>query len=201
MPMFASHTRDYHMSLGKKVFSAPVRLWMNWPLWGGLLAILLLSKHAWVLFALDERPSPNSTVVTQSTQVEQLFGVVNSVSVSASLNGIRPIGIFASRKNGFAVMQTENGQVGVGLGGFVAPGILLIETHPDYVILERNGIQQRVDLSKESIAAGGVTQIQGITPAQDASFHAVPEQNFDQFTQEQRKILQQQHQELLRGMH
>ena len=185
------------MSLGSKVFAASVRLWMKWPLWGGLLAILLLSKHAWVLFALDERPIPSSTVVTQSTHVEQLFGVVDS----ASLNGIRLIGIFASRKNGFAVIKTETGQVGVGLGGFVAPGIRLIETQPDYVILERNGIQQRVDLSKESIAAGGVIQIQGITPTQEASDHAVPKQNFDQFTQEQRKILQQQHQELLRGMH
>lgn len=203
MPMFSLLTQRNTACRCSKVFAAPVRLWMNWPLWGGLLAILLLSKHAWVLFALDEHPTPSSTVVTQSqsTQVEQLFGVVDS----ASLNGIRPIGIFASRKNGFAVIKTETGQIGVGLGGFVAPGIRLIETHPDYVVLERNGIQQRVDLSKESIAADSVIQIQGITPTQEASGHAVPEQNleqnFDQFTQEQRKILQQQHQELLRGMH
>ena len=81
------------MSLGKKVFAAPARLWMNWPLWGGLLAVLLLTKHAWVLFAPAEHAIPGTTVATQAAQAEQLFGVVSTTTSSASLNGIRPIGI------------------------------------------------------------------------------------------------------------
>ena len=145
------------MSLGRKVFAAPARLWMNWPLWGGLLATLLLAKHAWVLFAPSEHAVPGTVISAQSAQAEQLFGTVSTGTSTASLNGIRPIGIFASRKDGFAVMQTESGQVGVGLGGQVVPGVRLVETHPDYVILERNGTQQRVDLSQAPADASGIT--------------------------------------------
>ncbi len=176
------------MSLGRKVFAAPARLWMNWPLWGGLLATLLLAKHAWVLFAPAEHAVPGTAVPAQSAQTGQLFGVVDTTTSSASLNGIRPIGIFASSKHGFAVLQTETGQIGVGVGGQVAPGVRLVETHPDFVVLERNGVQQRVDLSKAPAAAGGIAPVR-----------SKEEQLLDQFTPEQRKILQQQQQELIRG--
>jgi general secretion pathway protein C len=189
------------MSLGRKVFAAPARLWMNWPLWGGLLATLLLAKHVWVLFAPAEHAVPGTTVAAQSAQAEQLFGTVSTTTASASLNGIRPIGIFASRKNGFAVMMTETGQLGVGLGGQVAPGIRLIETHADYVILERNGVQQRVDLSKAP-AASGVIPAAPVTPVVRGM--TVPPAGghlLDQLTPEQQTILLQQQQELIRGRH
>jgi hypothetical protein len=191
------------MSLGKKVFAAPARLWMNWPLWGGLLAMLLLAKHAWVLFAPAERAVPVSTDAPQSAQVGQLFGTVSTSAASASLNGIRPIGIFASRKNGFAVMMTGSGQVGVGLGGEVAPGIRLVETHADYVVLERNGARHRVDLAKEPVAGGGAVAANNDTPMRN---DAAPATNgmqplLSQLTPEQRRILQRQQQELIRGRH
>ena len=152
------------MSLGKKVFAAPARLWMNWRLWGGLLAVLLLTKHIWVLFAPAERAIPGTTVATQSMQAEQLFGTVSTTTSSAWLNGIRPIGIFASRTKGFAVLLTETGQIGVGLGGEVVPGVRLVETQPEYVILERNSVRQRVELSKAPAATGGVTPVQNWPP-------------------------------------
>jgi len=181
------------MSLGRKVIEAPARLWMNWPLWGGLLAMLLLAKHAWVLFAPAERAVPSATVATQSAQAEQLFGVVTTTSSAASLSGIRPIGIFASKKNGFAVMQTESGQVGVGIGGQVVPGVRLVETHADYVILERNGVQQRVDLSKPPAASGGVA------PVGNEPVPAAAAQLLNRLTPEQRALLPQQQRDLLMG--
>jgi hypothetical protein len=198
------------MSLGKKVFAAPARLWMNWPLWGGLLATLLLAKHVWVLFAPAEHAVPGTTVAAQSTQAEQLFGTVNTTGASASLNGIRPIGIFASRKNGFAVLMTDTGQIGVGLGGEVVPGVRLVETQPEYVILERNGVKQRVDLSKAAAASDGITpvrdtvQVRGFTPPPAMRGMTVPPaggQLLDQLTPEQQRILQQQQRELIRGRH
>jgi len=180
---------------------------MNWPLWGGLLAMLLLAKHVWVLFAPAEHAIPGTTVATQSAQTEQLFGTVTTASSTASLNGIRPIGIFASRKNGFAVMMTETGQIGVGLGGEVAPGIRLVETHADYVILERNGVQQRVDLGKAPAATDGISPAREAAPARATipvrsdPIPAARELLQDQFTPEQRAILQQQRQEMIRGRH
>jgi Type II secretion system protein C len=190
------------MSLGKKAFAAPARLWMNWPLWGGLLAMLLLAKHAWVLFAPGEHAVPSTTTATQPAQAEQLFGSVNTATSTASLSGIRPVGIFASRKNGFAVMQTETGQIGVGVGGQVVPGVSLVETHSDYVVLERNGVRQRVDLGKATAAnaAGGAVPVHD-APARGDPASTAQAQMLNQLTPEQRKILQQQQQELIRGKH
>ncbi len=189
------------MSLAKRVFDAPARLWMNWPLWGGLLAMLLLAKHVWVLFAPAEQAVPATAIPAQEADAGQLFGVVNASGPSASLSSIRPIGIFASSKNGFAVLQTENGQIGVGVGGQVAPGVRLVETHPDYVMLERNGVRQRADLVKAPAATGGVTPVPA-TPAPTVRGMTVPPagaQLLDQLTPEQKAILQQQQQELIRG--
>lgn len=189
------------MSLGKKVFAAPARLWMNWPLWGGLLATLLLAKHVWVLFAPAEHAVPGTTVAAQSAQAEQLFGIANTTTASASLNGIRPIGIFASRKNGFAVMMTDTGQVGVGLGGEVVPGIRLVETLPDHVILERNGVKQRVDLSRAPAATDGITPVSSMPPSprRGKTQAMLNRELLDQLTPEQQRIMQQQQRELIRG--
>jgi hypothetical protein len=186
------------MSLSKKVFAAPARLWMNWPLWGGLLAALLLAKHAWVLFAPAEHAVPGTVVAADSAQTEQLFGTVNTSASSASLSGIRPVGIFASKKNGFAVMMTETGQVGVGLGGQVAPGVRLVETYPDYVILERNGVRQRADLSKAPAATNGITPAT-IPTVRGMTVPPAGGQLLDQLTPEQKAILQQQQRDLIRG--
>jgi general secretion pathway protein C len=174
---------------------------MNWPLWGGLLATLLLAKHVWVLFAPAEHAVPGTTVAAQSVQAEQLFGTVSTTTSAASLNGIRPIGIFASRINGFAVMMTETGQLGVGLGGEVAPGIRLVETHADHVILERNGVKQRVDLSKAPAATGGITPANAAPKVRGMTVPPAGGQLLDQLTPEQQTILQQQQLELIRGRH
>lgn len=188
------------MSLARKLFAAPARLWMNWPLWGGVLATLLLAKHAWVVFAPSEHAVPSTTTATQSAQTEQLFGSVNTATSTASLAGIRPIGIFASRNNGFAVLQTETGQVGVGVGSLVVPGVRLVETHSDYVVLERDGARQRVDLSKAP-AAGGVAPVQAASAVRGDSIADAQAQALNKLSPDQRKILQLQQQELIRGKH
>lgn len=188
------------MSLARKLFAAPARFWMNWPLWGGLLAMLLLAKHAWVVFAPSEHAVPSTTAATQSAQTEQLFGVVNTATSTASVSGIRPIGIFASRTRGFAVMQTDTGQIGVGVGGQIVPGVRLIETHADYVILERDGSRQRVDLSKAP-AAGGVAPAQAASSVRGDPIADAQAQALNKLSPEQRKILQLQQQELIRGKH
>lgn len=128
---------------------------MNWPLWGGVLATVLLAQHAWVLFAPAERALPGNTALPPAEHAGQLFGAESAPTSSASsLDGIRPIGIFAHSTRGFAVMQTPGGQRGVGLGSEVAPGIRLVETHTDHVVLERNGVRQRVDLATVSVKDG-----------------------------------------------
>ncbi len=188
------------MSLARKLFAAPARFWMNWPIWGGLLAMLLLAKHAWVVFAPSEHAVPSTTTATPSAQTEQLFGVVNTATSTASVSGIRPIGIFASSTRGFAVMQTDTGQIGVGVGGQIAPGVRLVETHADYVILERDGARQRVDLSKAP-AAAGAAPAQAASSVRGDAIADAQAQALNKLSPEQRKILQLQQQELIRGKH
>ncbi len=158
------------MSLESKAFTAPARLWHNWPVWGGSLAMILLAQHVWVLFSPAERALPGNTAIPESSRTGQLFGSAGARSAAtASLDGIRPIGIFAHSQRGFAVMQTPAGQRGVGLGNEVAPGIRLIETHANHVILERDGVRQRVDLSVTTAAGITVQTPDEPSPKADAT--------------------------------
>jgi hypothetical protein len=183
------------MSLDRKVFAAPARLWMNWPLWGGMLAMLLLAKHAWVLFAPAERAVPGNATATSSSKTGQLFGTASIGSSTASLDGIRLLGIFAHPTRGFAVMQTPSGQRGVGLGNEVAPGIRLTETHAGHVVLERNGARHRLELDKAAVA--GITPVQAMPQVHGITVPPAGGKMLDPLTPEQQTILQQQ--QLIRG--
>ncbi|MBU1215333.1 MAG: hypothetical protein KKA63_08860 [Gammaproteobacteria bacterium] len=188
------------MLLGRKFFTAPARLWLNWPLWGGLLAMLLLAQHAWVLFAPADRALPGNTAIPLSNRTGQLFGTANSTgSTTASLDNIRPVGIFAHSTRGFAVMQTPSGQRGVGLGSEVARGVRLIETNADHVILERNGVRQRVDLSAVS-ATDGITPVQSVGAGQAEALISANAPALDQLTPEQQTMMKQVLQNNHRGL-
>ncbi|MDD2701497.1 MAG: type II secretion system protein N [Sideroxydans sp.] len=189
------------MLLERKVFTAPARLWMNWPLWGSVLATMLLAQHAWVLFAPAERALPGNTSIPASNRTGQLFGTASVGSApSASLDGIRPVGIFAHSTRGFAVMQTPSGQRGVGLGSEVAPGIRLVETHADHVILERNGIRQRVDLSAPSAADGISSPAPAVVQQAEDSRITANAPLLDRLSPEQQTMMKQMLQNNHRGL-
>lgn len=188
------------MLLERKLFTTPARLWVNWPLWGGLLAMLLLAQHAWVLFAPAERALPGNTSIPPSSRTGLLFGSADSTSTAtSSLDGILPIGIFAHSTRGFAVMQTPTGQHGAGLGSEVAPGIRLIETHADHVILERNGVRQRVDLSAPT-ATDGISSPAPSAPQQADQRITANEPLLDRLTPEQQTMMKQMLQNNHRGL-
>jgi hypothetical protein len=94
-------------------------------------------------------------------EAARLFGVAVSKVVTTegmALPRVRLVGVFAARKGqpGFAVLKLDDKkQLGVGVGEQVVPGTKLFEVHADYVLLERSGIQQRVNLEvKAPVAAG-----------------------------------------------
>lgn len=104
---------------------------------------------------------------TTAVESGRLFGVAAStVSPAAglALPDVRLIGVFSPRvgQPGFAVLKlNDKQQVGVAVGEGVAPGTKLMEVHPDYVLLERAGVQQRVDLEGKSAGGAGA----GVVPA------------------------------------
>jgi hypothetical protein len=89
------------------------------------------------------------------------------------------------------------------VGGEVAPGIKLVETHADYVVLESNGTRHRVDLSKAPAASDGVAPASIAAPIRNDAANSPkgPLSMIDHLTPEQRSILQRQQQELIRGRH
>jgi Type II secretion system protein C len=130
-----------------------------WRALGALVLGVLLAKWCWVLFA------PHATVVAVAPRHEPspeaglLFGTGASGAVPAQggiLTDARLVGVFASTagKPGFAVLKLGDGnQVGLALGESTPSGAKLVEVHPGYVLLERSGLRQRIDL--EGQAADG----------------------------------------------
>ncbi len=120
--------------------------------WEGLGAVLvgvLLAKWVWVFGAPASPAVPATSNWKNNDSAEHLFGTAAASGVAqaaSSLGDIRLIGVFAHKTNGFAVLFAEGKQIGVGLGDEVLPGVRLVETDADYVVLERGGRRQRVDL-------------------------------------------------------
>lgn len=138
--------------------------------WRGLGALVLgvmLARWSWLLLA------PHATAVAvvpehgATPEAGRLFGAaVSAVSTSGgtALPNVRLVGVFAAgtAKPGFAVLKLDDKQqVAVVVGEEVVPGTRLLEVHPDYVLLERAGVQQRVNLEAKVAGAAGV----GTVPA------------------------------------
>jgi len=135
------------------------RLTYYWPLsWRSLSAIVLgalLARWVWILFA------PNATFTSAIPQrnpgveAANLFGEILSTetaSVGVALPNVQLLGVFTASpgKPGFAILKLDNNkQAGVAEGEEVAPGTKLIEVNADYVLLERSGVQQRVNLENK----------------------------------------------------
>lgn len=127
------------------------RLPLFWYGMGALALGVLLAKWSWILFA----PHATATIPVPehkaAAEAGKLFGMaVADVSPvqGVALQNVALVGVFATngKRPGFAVLQMDGKQVGVVEGGVVMAGTKLQEIHPDYVLLERGGIQQRVNL-------------------------------------------------------
>ncbi|TXT24700.1 MAG: hypothetical protein FD134_1422 [Gallionellaceae bacterium] len=144
---------------GGETGGASSRLPLLWGVLGALVLGALLAKWAWVLFA------PRATAVAvapehgAAAEAGRLFGVAIiaasavSAAEAASWPNVRLVGVFAggAGRSGFAVLKLDDKrQAGVAVGGSVLPGVRLAEVHPGYVLLERGGVQRRVELEEKS---------------------------------------------------
>jgi len=135
-----------------------------WRLLGALALGFFLARWSWVLFAphgiaLAVVPDHGATAEAGrifGAAVSGVHGSGNSVSEGTALPNVHLVGIFSSRvgQPGFAVLKLdEKHQVGVAVGESVVAGTRLLEVYPDYVVLERAGIRQRVNLESKSVQA------------------------------------------------
>ncbi len=149
-------------AIGEAAMAILVRLPLSWRGVGALVLGVLLAQWSWVLFA------PHATAIAAvaergaAAEAGQLFGVAAAFGVKSAegvaLPNVRLVGVFAAGpgKPGFAVLKLDDQrQMGVALGKEVAPGTKLLEVHPDYVLLERAGVRQRVNLERKAADTGG----------------------------------------------
>ncbi|MBI3903314.1 MAG: hypothetical protein HY306_10325 [Nitrosomonadales bacterium] len=132
-----------------------------WRALGALVLGALLAKWSWMLFA------PHAAVVAvapgheAAVEAGQLFGAV-AVGAPAAQVGIAPdvhlVGVFApsgAGRPGFAVLELDGkNQVGLALGESTPSGAKLVEVHADYVLLERDGARQQVNLEGKTPDSG-----------------------------------------------
>lgn len=127
-----------------------------WRALGALVLGALLAKWCWVLFAPHSEAVFVAPPQEASTEAERLFGVATvpavAATVAVAMPNARLLGVF-SGSPGFAVLEMDGKrQEAVALGNDAAPGVRLVEVAADYVVLERAGVQQRVNLEGQAAA-------------------------------------------------
>jgi hypothetical protein len=117
---------------------------------------ILLAKWTWALLSPASAGVPATTVWKKNEDAERLFGVASAsgAAATAPFGNMQLVGVFAHKTQGFAVLQVQGKQLGVGLGEEVMPGVRLVETQSTYVMLERAGVRQRLDMQAAATSAG-----------------------------------------------
>lgn len=117
---------------------------------------VLLAQWAWIFLAPKDASLPTTAAWKKTSGADRLFGDIPATGTSSSidLGNIQLVGVFAHPTAGFAVLAVEGKQVGVGLGELVVPGARLVETKAEYVLIERGGVQSRVDLPASKPSTG-----------------------------------------------
>lgn len=134
-----------------------------WKAIGIMVFAILLAKWTWVFLAPAEIAMPATISWKKTDAADHLFGnepATSGVAASSSLSNIKLIGVFAHPTEGFAVLSVDGKQVGTGLGELAAPGVRLIETHADHVLLENGATKVRIDLPAAN-AATGISTVSG----------------------------------------
>lgn len=140
-----------------------LRALFSWRVLGVIVCAVLLAKWTWVFLAPKDAALPTTTAWKKTAQTDLLFGVPPVLNATASVGNVQLVGVFAHHTAGFAVLLVDSKQVGVGLGELVQPGMRLVETQASYVVVERNGVKSRVELTAASPAAAGITQVDSST--------------------------------------
>jgi len=118
-----------------------------------LLLAFQLAHWTWVFFAPAEVAAvPEGAPAVNLGAVAKLFGAAapqNSSGAVASLSGLRLKGVIAPDAGpaASAIFSTGAGKdLAVFVDGEVQPGVRLAEVKPDYVIVSRAGVRERIDL-------------------------------------------------------
>lgn len=140
---------------GDVVANTLSRLAYFWPFsWRSISALVLgvlLAKWFWILFAPNAAFTASTPERAAEHEAGKLFGEVattESVTQGSALPNVKLLGVFTGSigRSGFAVLKVDERQYGVAEGEEIAGGTKLISVHADHVMLERAGVQYRINL-------------------------------------------------------
>lgn len=144
---------------GDAVVNTLSRLAYFWPFsWRSVSALILgvlLAKWFWILFAPHATFTSATPERTAELEAGRLFGVVvktESVAQGGELPNVKLLGVFTASlgRSGFAILKIdEKRQTGVAEGEEVVSGTKLVSVHADHVMLERAGVQYKVNLENK----------------------------------------------------
>ena len=125
-----------------------------------------LAYWTWVFVAPAPRAAvPESRGDVDFDAIARLFGApAPSSSTAASSSGMRLKGVIAPTPGveASAIFSTGTGRdLAVYIDQEVQRGVKLVEVHPEYVVVSRAGVRERIDLEKPSRAASATGPMPG----------------------------------------
>ncbi|GEM_PF-1158801 len=140
--------------VGMGILTGFSRLSLSWRGVGVIVLGILLARWTWILFAPDTIAVLPAKPDTVGNSAEALFGLsasgVAMPNGDAELGNVHLVGVFTGSK-AFAVFKIDDKtQHGAALGEDIIKGTKLIEVGADYVLLQHNGLSQRVNLENKS---------------------------------------------------
>lgn len=171
-------------AIGDMVLASLSRLSVYWPFsWRAVSAMVLgvlLAKWFWIFLAPQATFSAAVPERAAGLEAGLLFGVAVSTEAASegvALPNVQLLGVFAAGagKKGFAVLKlADNRQMGVAVGEEVAAGTKLVDVQADHVLLERAGVQQRVNLENKYAGSANGSANKGAVPAYGAAAGSKP---------------------------
>lgn len=149
----AAWTQSRPAQAGAWLLVLGLAAWMAW-YWFGVFAA------SGDIAAPVRTPAPDLQAAVAQAAAAPLFGHAGAggagAAVAAGSGDIRLKGVFAGAGGlQAAIVNTGKEDSFVALSGEIAPGIVLQEVHSTYILVSRNGVQQRVELDALKSPEGG----------------------------------------------
>ena len=156
--------------VGSSMSAVFSRLSLPWRGIGAVIVGVLLARWTWILFAPHTLAVLPARLDAGEKVSDALFGIVAASGVAkangdAALGNMHLVGVFTG-KHGFAVLKMdEKTQRGVALGEEVISGVKLVDVDVDHVVLDHNGLRQRLNLESKPVTNKSTSLAHPSTPS------------------------------------
>lgn len=132
------------------------------------VAVLAASSAYWALqlYKPEQRPiAAPPPAMRAEPPIASATGLFGGAQVAAVASNFQLTGVVAAGSESVAIIVADgNPAKAVQVGREVAPGVILREVHPRYVMLSDSGVAKRIELAKDVKPAAEMAQPTVVTP-------------------------------------